>query len=323
MTMAAVKATVVVVNWNGAAYLRTCLLALQTQTEPSFVAVVVDNGSTDGSETEVARLGDDRFTLLKMGSNTGFAAANNHAVAHSAAGDWIALLNPDAFAEPDWLACLLRAAAQHPEAASFGALLVDAADPTLLDGTGDVYDITGRVWRRDHGVRLRNRHRQPGEIFSPCAAAALYRRDAWDAVGGLDVRFFCYMEDIDLGFRLRLAGYASRYVPDAVCQHVGSGITGRHSDFAGYHGQRNLIWTFVKNMPGLLFWLLLPLHVLLNVAAVALFVWRGQGRTVLRAKRDALLGLRAVWLQRQQVQAMRRISLTQVWKHLYKGFGRH
>ena len=325
MVAVAARVVVVIVNWNGGAYLRQCLQALQAQTEPRFAAVVADNGSTDGSEAEVALLDDPRFSLLSMGSNRGFAVANNLAVQHSTAGDWVALLNPDAFAEPDWLACLLKSAEHNPQAAAFGSRLVNAIDPLLLDGTGDVYDISGRVWRRDHGVRMRAAAPLDatlgGEIFSPCAAAALYRRDAWNAVAGFDEDFFCYIEDVDLGFRLRLLGYQSLYVPESICHHVGSGITGQHSDFAGYYGQRNLVWTFVKNMPGVLFWLLLPLHLLLNGAALLLLASRGQARVALRAKRDAVRGLPKMWRKRQQVQATRRVSMTVLWKSLHKGFG--
>ena len=321
MPTPAVKVTIVVVNWNGGAYLRQCLLALQAQTEPSFVAMVVDNGSTDGSDSEVALLNDPRFSLLSLGTNKGFAVANNLAVQYSTAGDWIALLNPDAFAEPDWLAYLLHGAECNPQAASFGSRLVNATDPMLLDGTGDVYDVSGRVWRRDHGHRMNAATTRVGEIFSPCAAAALYRRDAWNAAAGFDEDFFCYIEDVDLGFRLRLLGYRSMYVPDSICHHVGSGITGRQSDFSIYYGYRNLVWTFVKNMPGVLFWLLLPLHVLLNVAALLLFARRGKGGVMLRAILDAVAGLPRMWRKRQQVQATRRVSMTVLWKSLHKGFG--
>ena len=321
MTMSMVKATVVIVNWNGGAYLRQCLLALQAQTEPSFAAVVADNCSTDGSDSEVAFLNDARFSLLRLSTNEGFAVANNKAVQQNTAGNWIVLLNPDAFVEPDWLACLLQAADRDPQAASFGARLVSAADPLMLDGTGDVYDVSGRVWRRDHGVRISASTTQSDEIFSPCAAAAMYRRDAWNAAAGFDEDFFCYVEDIDLGFRLRLLGHRSVYVPDAICHHVGSGITGRHSDFANYHGQRNMIWVFVKNMPGALFWPLLPLHILLNVAALLLFASRGQGRIVLRAKLDAMRGLPRAWRKRKQLQSTRQVSLVDLWNSLHKGFG--
>ena len=147
-----------------------------------------------------------------------------------------------------------------------------------------------------------------GEIFAPCAAAALYRRSTFLEVGGFDQDYFCYFEDIDLGFRLRLLGYHCRYVPDAVVLHVGSAVTGRRSSFSLYHGHRNLVWTYCKNMPALLFWIYLPQHLLLNLGTVAWFALRGQGIILLRAKWDALRGLPRCWRQRRVIQASRRIS---------------
>jgi len=100
------------------------------------------------------------------------------------------------------------------------------------------------------------------ETFSPCAAAALYRASALREAGPFDADYFCYSEDVDLGFRLRLLGYTCWYAPDSVAHHVGSAITGGRSDFTMYHGVRNGIWTYVKDMPGVLAWLCLPALVL-------------------------------------------------------------
>jgi GT2 family glycosyltransferase len=156
------------------------------------------------------------------------------------------------------------------------------------------------------------------EVFAPCAAAALYRRSTVVDVGGFDEKFFCYVEDVDLGFRLRLAGHRCLYVPQAVATHVGSAATGKKSDFCVYHGHRNLVWTFVKNMPGILFWLLLPLHVLLNLLTIAWFALGGRGGVIWRAKRDALLGLPKMWRKRQCIQKARVASIAEVWRQLGK-----
>ena len=118
---------------------------------------------------------------------------------------------------------------------------------------------------------------------------------------------------------MRLAGARCLYVPDSIVQHVGSGTTGgQHSDFSVYHGHRNLFWTFVKNMPGVLFWLLLPLHMALNVLTIVSFTLRGQGKVILRAKRDALLGLPKMWRKRQQIQKNRVASIASIWRMLDK-----
>ena len=139
------------------------------------------------------------------------------------------------------------------------------------------------------------------------------------SVGGFDEDFFCYVEDIDLGFRLRLMGHRCLLVPGAVVHHIGSTTSGgRHSDFALYHGHRNLVWTFVKDMPGILFWLLLPLHVSLNLISIIWFALQGRGGVLWRAKRDALLGLPKMWRKRQHIQKTRVASICEVLRHLDK-----
>jgi GT2 family glycosyltransferase len=157
------------------------------------------------------------------------------------------------------------------------------------------------------------------EVFSPCAAAALYRRSALHEAGGFDEDYFCYAEDVDLGFRLRLAGHRCLYVPRSVARHVGCGTTGgHHSDFALYHGHRNLVWTFVKDMPGVLFWIFLPLHALLNIMSVLWFAFQGRWGVILRAKLDALKGLPKMWLKRRSIQRARVASVGEIWQQLDK-----
>ncbi len=312
------KVTVLIVNWNGEQFLERCLTALLAQTVTPYEIILVDNASTDGS-LEIAR----RFPsvrLLAQNSNTGFARGNNLAINAAAAGsEWIALLNPDAFPEPRWLEECLLSAQLNPQFDIFASKLLNAADPTVLDGAGDAYHVSGLVWRTAHGIPASALQGSEYEVFSSCAAAAMYRRSALLEVGGFDEDFFCYVEDVDLGFRLRLAGYRCLYVPKSVVHHVGSGATGgKNSDFSVYHGHRNLVWTFVKDMPGLLFWLLLPLHVMVNLASIIWFAFRGQGRVVWRAKRDALLGLPKMWRKRQQIQKSRIASISDIWRVLDK-----
>ena len=312
------KASVIIVNWNGAQFIEQCLTALLAQTTSPHEIILLDNASTDGSIEIIRRFPSVRLIVLDQ--NTGFARGNNLAVAEaSKESEWIALINPDAFVEADWLETLLESAKSNPEFDVFGSKLVNAGDPRLLDGAGDAYHVSGLVWRMGHGSPIPTTVESDSEIFSPCAAAALYRRSAWQAIGGLDEDYFCYVEDVDLGFRLRLAGYRCLYVPSSIVHHVGSGTTGgQHSAFSMYHGHRNLVWTFVKDMPSVLFWLLLPLHLLLNVVSIIWFSLRGQGHVILRAKRDAILGLPKMWRKRQKIQKTRVISTSKIWKQLNK-----
>ncbi len=309
--------TVVIVNWNSGELLRRCLDGLSRQTRRPEQVIVADNGSNDGSADGLA----DNYPgveVLRLQGNLGFAAANNRAVAQ-AATRWVALLNPDALPEPGWIEALMRAAEENGEFSLFASRLLLADDPRRLDGTGDVYYTNGLAARRDHGRLARDRGVIREEVFSPCAAAALYPIEAFRHHGGFDESYFCYFEDVDLAFRLRLAGHRCLYVPDAVVRHVGSALTGFRSEFTLYHGHRNLVWTFFKDMPTPLLLLYLPQHVLMNLFALAYFTWGGRGAAIARAKWDAVRGLPRVLRHRGDVQARRKVGWRDIRRVLTRG----
>jgi GT2 family glycosyltransferase len=309
----------VVVNWNAGETLGRCLEALDRQSRRPDAVVVVDNGS-DRAPLVAVESYFPGARLLSPGTNLGFAGGNNLAIRELSGYDWIALVNPDAFPEPGWLEALLAAARRRPEFSFFASRLVLADAPDRLDGAGDIYHVSGLAWRRWHGRSQGEAAAAEEEVFSPCAAAAVYRRDALEAVGSFDEAFFCYFEDIDLSFRLRLAGHRCLYVGGAVARHVGSATTGVGSDFAVYHGHRNLVWTYLKNMPGWLFWRYLPQHILLNILSIFRYTARGKGRVVLSAKRDALRQVRRVLEQRRKIQQDRRVEPRAVQAVMAKGW---
>jgi GT2 family glycosyltransferase len=197
--------------------------------------------------------------------------------------------------------------------------------PDVVDGCGDVYHVSGLSWRAGHGRPLHPDHLEEREVFSVCAAAALYRRDAVVAVGMFDEDFFCYLEDVDLGFRLRLAGHAARHVPSAVVRHVGSSSSGgRHSPFAIYHGHRNMVWCFVKNMPQPLFAGLLLPHLAQTIVTFLVMWRRGRAHAFLVAKRDALAGLPAILRKRTHARraGQWRVGWRRIWRVLDAGWWR-
>ncbi len=302
--------TVIVVNYNAGKWLERCLDALLLQTFRGFDVIVVDNASDDDSlDRAVRHLSDPRIRVERLAGNTGFAAGNNRAASLTGSA-WIALLNPDAFPEPDWLAGLMAATKRYPDVAMFGSTQLSALADGKLDGAGDQYLFAGLPWRGGYGAPVADLPPE-GEVFAPCAAAALYRRDAFDAVDGFDERYFCYVEDIDLAFRLRLAGGRCLQVRDAVIRHVGGGTGGNAggaSDFARYHGTRNLIWTFVKCMPAPLFWPLLPVHAACVLVLCVRALLRGRPWPVWRGAAAAIAGLAPVLAQRRGVQRARSAS---------------
>ena len=278
-------------NYNAGDRLGRCLECLARQSFSDFETIVVDNGSTDGSTAD-ARRRHPSLRFDDVGENLGFAAANNRA-AKSAGGEWLVFLNPDAYAEADWLAELVAASGRYPWADAFGSTQVSARAPSIIDGAGDVFSVFGIPYRGHFGWPL-ERLPPEGECFSPCAAAAMYRKKTFENLGGFDERFFCYGEDVDLGFRLRLSGGRAVQVRNARVLHEGSGLAGRWSEFSVYHGHRNRIWIAAKNLPGALYWITAPLRAAADLALLARHAPRGLGSAYWRAMEDGYAQAREV-----------------------------
>ena len=311
--------SVIILGWNSAAHLPRCLACLSVQKHQAFDVIIIDNGSKDKSTIGLEEKYPDLDLHIEgLNSNIGFSAANNLG-ARLARGQWLALINADAFPEPDWLEKLLGAREKNPEYSLFSSRQIQFNTPQLLDGTGDAYHISGLAWRNGYKLSSETYGLQQKEVFSSCAAAALYSREEFLKVGGFDEDYFSYFEDVDLGFRLRLSGAKCLYVPEAVVHHVGSASTGKRSDFSVYYGYRNMIWTFVKNMPSPLIWIFLPLH----IAAILFFAFyltlRGQGKAIWKAIFDAIRGLPKMIEKRKMIQKNKKIKWTELLKVMSTG----
>jgi GT2 family glycosyltransferase len=311
--------SVVIVTWNSVEHISRCLSSLCIQTFQDFEVIVVDNGSTDDTLNAIQKYRAKLDIIVEqIEINHGFAAANNLG-ARMARGKWLALLNADAYPEPDWLEQLLCAAEQNPPYIFFSSRQIQFHAPDLLDGAGDAYHISGLAWRNAYKLPSRIHALEKKEVFSACAAAALYRRADFLQVGGFDEDYFSYFEDVDLGFRLRLAGKKCLYVPEAVVHHVGSASTGKRSDFSVYYGYRNMIWTFFKDMPSPLLWFFLPVHVATLLFFIGYLSLRGQGRVILRAIHDAVQGLPRMLEKRKVIQKNTKIKSFELLKVISTG----
>jgi GT2 family glycosyltransferase len=317
--------TVVIVNFRGGDHIGRCLERLAEQTVLPERVIVIDNASGDGSLAACRAvlatrpLLADRTAIDEVGRNIGFAAACNRGIA-VATTPLVALLNPDAFPEPGWLAALLAATVAYPECAAFGSRQMRAGSPGVLDGIGDHWHASGLSWREGHGRDLVPADLEPREIFSPCAAAAVYRRSAVLDAGGFDDDYFCFGEDVDLGYRLRLAGYRAWYVPDAVVDHVGGGST--PSETATFFGHRNTLWTLVKNTPRPLLTVSLLGHLAQSILVGIVLVFRGRGRAFFRGKWEAVRGVSPAFHKRQAVQAGRKVSTWAIYRMIDFGWSR-
>jgi GT2 family glycosyltransferase len=248
MNVCSTRITIAVLNYNGRELLDVVVpsvLALRGAEDARLM--VVDNGSGDGSPEHV-RARWPALEVLEIPQNIGVAAALNRAIAATET-ELLALLNNDIELEPDWLEELVGALAVHPGAASASGKLLRFHDRTTIDAAGDLMLWSGAVVNRGHGMRDEGQFEEPQAVFAACAGAALYRREAFDAVGPFDESFFAYLEDVDWGVRAQLAGLESRYVPSAVGYHMGGATTSARKGFYGRLQRRNTLLLIVKDFP--------------------------------------------------------------------------
>lgn len=312
MTVRAEDISFIIITWQtGRDRLARCLDGLAAQTVQGFRTVVFDNGSTD--DTFEALAGRNGVELIRSGTNYGFAGGVNEA-ARQVEGPWLVFLNPDTVAEPDWLAAMLAAAARWPEDRLFCSVQVEAGDPALLDGLGDVYHATGIVWRGGYGGPVSQAPTEDREVFAASGAAMMVARELFEALGGLAAEFFCYMEDVDFGFRYRLRGGRTILVAAARIAHEGSATTGQYSDFTIYHGTRNRFSVFVRCMPGWSMWALLPAHLFVSGLLYFRALGHRRGGAYLRGLRDGLAAMPTLLRQRREIMAGRRVPAGRILK---------
>ena len=238
----------VVLNRNGLRHLDICFDALLAQElEGGFEAVLVDNGSSDGSVAHV-RERFPRVRVIESDRNLGFAAGNNLAL-RELTTPYAVLLNNDTRVRPGWLAALVAAAESEPWVGSVQAKLVFAERPGVLQSTGTLLLSDGSGGDRGSGEPDDGRYGRREEVFAACAAAALYTREALAEVGLLDESFFMYYEDTDLGWRLRLAGWKTLFEPAAVVEHAHAATAAAGSPFMRFHSERNRLLMVLKNAP--------------------------------------------------------------------------
>lgn len=310
------RVDIIIPTFNGLDLLRHCLDALRCQTFRDFAITVIDDGSSDGTAAILAR-DYPEVRVLRHERNSGLVAACNAGIA-ATAGELICLLNNDTEAEPLWLGALVAALDGAPGAGSAASkiLLFDRRD--TLHAAGDGFTVSGLpvnhgVWQRDTG-----RYDRGHEPFGPCAGAALYRRAALRAIavdpaGPLDPDLYMYCEDVDLAWRLQLAGYRCVFAPEARIYHHLSATGG--GSFASYWVGRNLLLILLKNYPTPLLRRYWP-----QIAAVhtgrawrAARAWRGAAaRATLRGILAALPALPRFWRKRGTLAALDATNLSRI-----------
>jgi GT2 family glycosyltransferase len=289
--------SVIVLNYNGKRYLDDCLCSLKSQTYSSFEVIVVDNGSTDFSH-EYIKAQYPWVKLLRNEKNLGFAGGTNTGI-KQARGEYILTINNDTKVEKNFIKCLKQPMESDQRVGMCASKML--FPDGKINSTGICISRSGAAWDRGMFEQDNGQYNRREEVFGPCAGAALYRKEMLDEIGLFDEDFFLYMEDVDLAFRGRLAGWSCIYVPEAVVYHHHGGTAGTGSDLSVYYGNRNVIWYVLKDFPARLLITSLPFILARNLAVIPYYVLRGQGRVILKSKLDALIGTTKMLNKRRDV----------------------
>ena len=303
--------SVVILNFNGKRYLENCLLL--------FVHSDIQELRSDTSrqwflrwKRRVSRSAYPSVLLIKNKKNLGFAGGTNAGI-RQAKGEFILTLNNDTYVDNRFLERLVM-----PMILDNG---IGMCAPKMLlyddriNSTGICISRSGAAWDRGMFEMDEGQYDTPEEVFGPCAGAALYRKKMFDEIGLFDEDFFLYVEDVDLAFRGRLAGWKCLYVPDAKVHHIYGGTLAPGSDLSVYYGNRNITWYLVKNLPINLLIESLPWVIGRYLEVVAYYALMSKGRIILKSKFDSLKGLPKMAKKRGQVMKM--VSDDEIRKYLH------
>ena len=311
------EVTVVIPNWNGMKYLPDCLSSLHRQTGISCRIILIDNGSGDGS-VEYVRENWPSVRIRAFHRNTGFCHAVNAGISLSRT-PYVILLNNDTVCEPDFVLEMTEGMKRHPDAFSGSARMMQMYDRERIDDAGDFYCVLGWAFADGKGKPASARDREH-QVFSACAGAAIYRREYLEQTGFFDERHFAYLEDVDLGYRAREAGYENWYFPKAVVYHAGSGASGsRYNSFKTELVSRNSVYLIRKHMPCWQIAVNSPFLLAGFLTKTAFFAKRGMGRLYVQGLMKGL-GMEipdgnrkmAVWRGKNAVKIQR-----ELWKGLW------
>lgn len=279
------KTTVVIPNYNGMKYIVGCLDSLQNSMQKDYVfeIIVVDNGSQDGS-LELIKEKYNKIRLIELGKNTGFAYAVNRGI-EAADTEYVLLLNNDIIVYSDMVKALELALDEEQRAFSINALMLSMTSPDKVDGAGDYYCALGWAYAfgKDKSAEAFKGDLTRKNIFSSCAGAAIYRKSVFEEIGLFDEEHFAYLEDVDVGYRARIAGYKNLLEKRSVCEHAGSGSSGsRYNEFKIKLSSRNSIYLILKNMPVLQIVINLPFFIIGFGVKALFFAMKGYGRLYLK-----------------------------------------
>lgn len=302
---------VLVLNRDGAHFLKDCFESLLRNTFVPFDIYLIDNRSND----ESVPLTRSKFPMVKImqnESNLGFAGAYDRAI-RALDYEYMVLLNNDTVVLDDWLRPLLETAKRDARIAACGSKILMAWDKETIDHAGGMLTRIGSgldrgKWTKDHG-----QYQEPIEVGFGCGCSLLIRRSSYLEVGGFNPDYFIYHEDVDLCWKLRLFGYSIMYVPDSVLYHyLGGGvIQSVEHPFKTFLCQKNRLANMLVNTGAIR----LPIALLVSSAYDAVRIARlvlmrrwDLLKMLLKGYLNTIRDIAALWQRRRDIQSRRSVS---------------
>jgi GT2 family glycosyltransferase len=298
------RASVILVSYNARSYLDGCLGSVLANLRPDDELILVDNASRDGS-ADYAASAYPQVKVIRNEGNHGFGAGNNLGAAE-AQGQYLVFLNPDTVVEPGWLDQLVAALEADPRAGMATAKILLLADPGRINTCGNDVHYTGLALCRGLGLE-RQAYPDLGEVAAVSGAAFAVRSALFRALGGFDEDFFLYMEDTDLSWRARLAGYRCLYVPGS---HVRHDYGLRFGPQKTYYQERNRYLMLLKTLRWRTWLVLWPSLLLAELVTWGFVLLRDRPRWTNKLRAYAWIARHwgRVMGSRKGVQALRRVD---------------
>lgn len=301
--------SVVILNYNGKAFLGQCLQSLLDQTYPEFETILVDNGSSDDSVRFVREF-FPWVRVIESKINLGYAGGNNLGVEYSR-GDFIAILNNDTIVDAEWLAELVKTALEDNSVGVVGSKILYAHDRSIIDAIG--FSVDRYMFPRPIAQNTRNNSRYIGtkNVFAIPGCSILFSRRLVESLGLFDPEYFIYGEDLDFCWRVRLAGFSCRVNCSSIVYHFGMGDTkkwGRPE--IRFLNERNTMRSLIKNYSLKTLSEVIPKYFAILMAEILYFACLQKFSLVLADLRAVIwngANFRKTWELHEKVQSKRKV----------------
>lgn len=291
--------SIIIVTWNAKELLKNCLISLYNQTYKNFEIIVVDNASKDNTVQMIEREFPE-VKLVRLNENKGFTGGNIEGLKKTK-GEFIALLNNDAEASPQWLEALIKPMFED-EKVGICTSKVIIKGTNILDSAGSGLTTAFSGFKIGMGEKA-DLYNEKRYVLGGYACACLYRKKMLDEIGFFDEDFVFNHEDTDLDFRAFLSGWKCVYVPDAIVEHRVSATLGYMSAKSVYYFSRNSEFVWIKNVPIKFMFKYFHHRILYEIASFGYFgIIHRQWKAFLRGKWDAIKFLPKMVKKREKIQ---------------------